>query len=100
MVRNYENNHKWKDGKHGAVPPILTALGPVLLLTEAVKAGLLRFSREGLTFLLLCKQCCCIFFAAFQIVSNNVLFDPCTQLACVMKTTKLIEVAKWGLRTA
>lgn len=54
MVRNYENSHKWQDGKH-TVPPSSPPWA-LLVLTEAVKAGLLRFSREGLSFLLLCKQ--------------------------------------------
>ena len=57
MVRNYENNHKWEDSKHGAVPPILTALGPVLLLTEAVKDGLAAFANAWEHFLRYFADC-------------------------------------------
>ncbi len=64
MVRNYENSHKWQDGKH-TVPPSSPPWA-LLVLTEAVKAGLLRFSREGLSFLLL-KQCCCISSLLFRL---------------------------------
>jgi hypothetical protein len=85
-------------GRQAHGPSLITALGPSGAHRSSEGRPSSLFQRRAV--FLTAKAMLLHFFAAFQIVSNNVLFDPCTHLACVMKTIKLIEVAKWGLRTA